>query len=90
VAEPDQQIPLAWSKTENVVWKTAVPGRGHGSPIIVGGRVFLQTADEVKGLQTVLCFDRTSGKELWKVDVSTPRPSTWTASSFGNGRFPSS
>jgi outer membrane protein assembly factor BamB len=71
VAESDQHIPLAWSKSENVVWKTAVPGRGHGSPVIVGQRVYLQTADEEKGLQAVLCYDRSTGKELWRVDVHT-------------------
>lgn len=71
VAEPNQQIPLTWSQTENVVWKTAVAGRGHGSPTVVGARVFLQTADEELGVQSVLCFDRASGKELWKTDVHT-------------------
>src|SRR5436190_2841486 len=71
VAETSQQIPLAWTATENVVWKAAVPGRGHGSPAIVGQRVFLQTADEEKGVQSVLCFDRGSGNVLWNVDVHT-------------------
>lgn len=69
IAEPNQQIPLSWSDSENIVWKTPIPGRGHGSPIIVGQRVFLQTADEEKGLQAVLCYDRGSGKELWRVDL---------------------
>ena len=69
VAEPVQQIPLTWSKSENVVWKAPVPGRGHGSPVIVGQRVFLQTADEEQGLQLVLCYDRGNGKEMWKVEV---------------------
>jgi outer membrane protein assembly factor BamB len=69
IAAPNQQIPTTWSKTENVLWKTPVPGRGHGSPIVVGDRVFLQTADEASGVQAVLCYDRNSGKEQWRVDV---------------------
>src|SRR5579862_9789633 len=36
VADPKQQPPVKWSDTENVRWKTPVPGRGHGSPIVVG------------------------------------------------------
>src|SRR5688572_26721936 len=30
-----------WSKTENVEWSTAIPGRGWSSPIVTGGKVFL-------------------------------------------------
>src|SRR4051812_35104032 len=37
--------PTEWSDTQNIAWKAKVPGRGHGSPIVVGDRVFLQTAD---------------------------------------------
>ena len=28
----------------NLLWKTKVEGRGHSSPVIAGGRVFLTTA----------------------------------------------
>ena len=69
VADPDQKPPLTWSATENVVWKTLVPGRGHGSPIVVGNCVLLQTAETDPDQQSVLCLDRTSGKELWKTVV---------------------
>lgn len=36
--------PLKWSDTENIAWKTAVPGRGFSSPVIWGDRLFLTTA----------------------------------------------
>lgn len=36
--------PVTWSETENLQWKTAIEGRGHGTPIIWGDRIFLQTA----------------------------------------------
>ena len=29
--------PDRWSGTQNVLWRTPVPGRGHSSPIVVGG-----------------------------------------------------
>lgn len=35
---PDQ-----WSATENVAWKTDIPGRGWSSPIVSGKRIFLTT-----------------------------------------------
>ena len=31
---PDTNIPVGWNLNENLVWKTALPGKGHASPII--------------------------------------------------------
>ena len=36
-------LPDKWSVTENVEWKTAIPGRGWSSPVVWGERVFLTT-----------------------------------------------
>jgi outer membrane protein assembly factor BamB len=36
--------PVNWSETENVRWKTDIPGRGSSSPVIWGDRIFLTTA----------------------------------------------
>src|SRR5678810_1077826 len=36
--------PEKWSATENILWKSAVPGRGHSSPIVWEDRIFLTTA----------------------------------------------
>jgi outer membrane protein assembly factor BamB len=73
IAAADQQPPLHWSESQNVIWKAPVPGRGHGSATVVGDQVFLATADEVQEIQSVLCFDRRTGKQLWKTDVHTGR-----------------
>jgi outer membrane protein assembly factor BamB len=62
---PDAAPVSSWDAQTNIVWKTAVPGRGHSSPIVCGGRVFLTTADERAQKQYVLAFDRTTGKPLW-------------------------
>jgi outer membrane protein assembly factor BamB len=32
-----------WSKTENVEWSQAIPGRGWSSPIVTGGKIYLTT-----------------------------------------------
>lgn len=39
-------LPLRWSETENVAWKTPLPGRGHSSPVIAGDEIWLTTAVE--------------------------------------------
>ena len=42
----EKNLPLEWSSTKNIKWKTAVPGRGHSSPIVWGNRLFLTTSIE--------------------------------------------
>lgn len=39
----DSSIPEQWSATENVLWKTDLPGRGWSSPVVWGNQVFLTT-----------------------------------------------
>jgi outer membrane protein assembly factor BamB len=36
--------PLHWSDTQNVQWKTEIPGRGSSSPVLWGNRIFVTTA----------------------------------------------
>ena len=69
VADADQNPPLEFGPDKNVRWVTPIPGRGHGSPVVVGNRVILQTADEAAEQQLVICFDRLSGKPLWTTEV---------------------
>src|SRR5262249_54522199 len=40
----ERGLPLTWSETRNVRWKTAIPGRGWSSPSIQGDRIWLTTA----------------------------------------------
>lgn len=68
-ASSEQSPPVEFGESQNVVWQSPVPGRGHGSPTVCGPRVFLTTADEETGSQSVLCFDRSTGKELWNTTV---------------------
>ena len=44
--------PVTWSETENIKWKTALPGDGQTTPIIWGDRIFLQAAVPVEGETT--------------------------------------
>ncbi len=64
-------LPLEWSETKNVVWKTAIRGRGWSSPVIADGRVWVTTAvTEARGASLrALAFDVESGKELVNVEV---------------------
>jgi len=54
-------LPLAWSETNNVAWKTALPGVGHSSPVVSGGRIWLTTSPDKGKTRHVLCLDLASG-----------------------------
>ncbi len=69
IADPDQSPPTEWSETQNVLWKTNIPGRGHSAPIVVGEHVFLTTADTDRNVQTVICLNKDTGKQTWETVV---------------------
>jgi outer membrane protein assembly factor BamB len=62
----DTRVPLTWSETGNVLWKTKLPGRGNSSPVVWGDRVFLTSADDRGAERYVLCVRTTDGQLLWK------------------------
>jgi outer membrane protein assembly factor BamB len=68
-AAAGQEVPVKWSETENVIWRAPIHGRGHGSPTVVGNRVYLTTADVAKQEQFVVCLDRASGQPVWETVV---------------------
>ena len=71
IAASNQNPPTQWDTTKNVAWKTTIAGKGHGSPIVLGQRVILTTADEAAQTQSVICLNRKTGETMWKTDVHT-------------------
>jgi outer membrane protein assembly factor BamB len=68
----EEKVPTEWSATRNA-WKKDIPGAGWSSPVIVGGKVYLTSADEIKGSRDLslraLCLDAKDGKILWNREV---------------------
>jgi outer membrane protein assembly factor BamB len=64
-----------WSEEKGILWKTAVPGKGHASPIVVGHQVFVSSADGKTQTQALIAYHKKTGALLW----NTP---------FYRGRFP--
>ena len=81
-SSPEKNVPLAWSATENVRWKIALPEPGDSSPVVWGDKVFLAQAFEREGGRTVTCYDRRDGKLLWKSGT------TWTQAEKRYGKNP--
>lgn len=78
-------LPTTWSDTENIVWKTPLPGPGTSSPIILGDRLYLTYHDgyaisesnlgQMEDLQRFLaCFNLADGQLLWSDSVLTRLP----------------
>jgi outer membrane protein assembly factor BamB len=55
-------LPLHWSETENVKWKTPIPYRGWSTPVILHGQIWLTTATIDGHDFFAICLDQQTGK----------------------------
>jgi len=66
----DKNLPVRWSKTENVTWKLPLPAWSGSTPIIWGDRIFLSVAEDLRHREGENLFlwsiDRAKGTVLWK------------------------
>ncbi len=62
-------FPKSWSPDENIKWRTPLPEKGNGSPIVVGDKIFLLYAEDEGKKRSTLCFSRKDGSQLWKQTV---------------------
>jgi len=71
----EKDLPLQWSESQNILWKTPIAGRGWSSPVVSGGRVWLTTAVERQGNASlrVLAYEVLSGREVVNVEVFSVR-----------------
>ena len=57
-------LPVRWSESRNIAWKTPVPGKAWSSPVIWDDRIWLTNAGEDGAQLSVVCVDKNSGKIL--------------------------
>ena len=55
---------------EHLLWKVEIPGKGVSSPVVAGGKVYLQSASDDGRKRFMLCLDAASGKALWTTEVA--------------------
>src|SRR5215813_2106141 len=55
-------LPLTWSETEHVRWKTPIHGKAWSCPVVWGNQVWVTTATEDGHELSLVCVDRDSGK----------------------------
>lgn len=72
---PAAAIPQHWSETDNVTWKTPIPGQGWSSPVIFDNQIWLTTATDEGVSRRAVCIDKTTGQILHNIEVfRTPEP----------------
>ncbi len=57
-------LPLKWSETQNVKWKTPIHGRGWSSPVVWGDQIWMTTATPDGREMFAICVDKNTGKVL--------------------------
>jgi outer membrane protein assembly factor BamB len=62
-------LPLHWSETNHVRWKTEIPYRGWSTPVVMSGQVWLTTATEDGHDLFALGLDADTGKVLFNEKV---------------------
>jgi outer membrane protein assembly factor BamB len=71
----ERGLPLEWSDSKNILWKTPIKGLGWSSPVVAGGRVWFTVASEKQHPISlrVLALDVASGREVLNREVFTTR-----------------
>lgn len=75
-------LPLHWSETNNVRWKTPIPFHGQSTPVILDGQLWVTTATEEGEDLYAICLDAGTGKVIFNEKVfhnEKPEP-------LGNGK----
>lgn len=69
-------VPVEWSATKNIAWKTEIPGSGWSSPVLSDGKLYLTTAAGANGNISLyaVCVDASTGKPLWNTEIVHPDP----------------
>ncbi len=81
----EKNIPTKWTKSENIAWRTPMPGQAGATPCIWDNRIYA-TSSEGSDL-VLLCLNTTDGNILWKKKVGTGNKDA--RSGEGNSASPS-
>jgi outer membrane protein assembly factor BamB len=66
----DKNVPVTFDEKENMLWKTAIPGVGHSSPIIWGDSLFLESASKDGKDRWLICVNTKDGSIRWQTPIA--------------------
>ncbi len=70
----ETNLPVTWSATESVKWKTSLQGKGWSSPIVYEDLIFLTASTEEGVSCQVFCLNRKDGSVNWTTEVHRQKP----------------
>ena len=63
-------VPATWTEAD-YNWKVKLPGQGHSSPVVWGGRIFLTCGDRATAKRMLLCLRAADGRVLWRREYAS-------------------
>jgi outer membrane protein assembly factor BamB len=88
-----KNLPTTWSETENVAWKTAMPGYGSSSPIVLDEKLYVtcysgygvgRSRGSMEDLRLhIVCVDGKTGKILWDKQIEPILPESKSVRDHG-------
>jgi len=66
-------LPLNWSESENIVWKTRIHDLGYSTPVVWDDQVWLTTATKNGRTLYAVCIDLNTGRVVHDVEVFHPK-----------------
>ena len=88
-----KNLPVTWSETENLIWKTAMPGSGSSSPIALGGKLYVtcysgygldQDGGSLEDLTLhLVCVDGRNGSIIWDKKIKAAQPESKSVRDHG-------
>ena len=80
----EKDLPITWSEKENVAWKTAMPGYGSSSPIVLDGKLYItcysgygmeNTSGRMEDLTLhLVCVNSKTGEITWNKQIKPTLP----------------
>ncbi len=62
----DQNVPVIWNDSTNMIWKTDIQGKGWSSPVMFGDQIWVTSASEDGKQMAGICLDFNSGKLIYQ------------------------
>jgi outer membrane protein assembly factor BamB len=68
----DQNVPVTWNDSTNIIWKAGIQGKGWSSPVVFGNQVWVTSAGEDGKQMAGICLDFNTGKQIYNITLFQP------------------
>jgi hypothetical protein len=76
-------VPVKWTEAD-YLWKAALPGAGHSSPVVWGDKVFVTSGRPADAKRFVVALGAADGRVLWTREFDSARAKMNPLNSYGS------